>query len=77
MKCLIIATLCHDIDHFGLTNNFLQVTNHILAQIDNKSPLEAHHFDVAQHLLKVRVQFPLILIFSFFLLYRSIKFFLK
>lgn len=51
MKCMLIATLCHDVDHFGLTNNFLQATNHCLSQLYTDSPMEEHHYEVALILL--------------------------
>ena len=45
-KCaLMIACLCHDIDHRGLTNNFQVQTSSPLAQLYGTSVMERHHLD--------------------------------
>ncbi|XP_068082303.1 cAMP and cAMP-inhibited cGMP 3',5'-cyclic phosphodiesterase 10A-like [Anabrus simplex] len=46
VQALLVASLCHDLDHRGYTNNFLQMTNHSLSQLYSESPLENHHFQV-------------------------------
>ncbi|KAJ8978479.1 hypothetical protein NQ317_018732 [Molorchus minor] len=51
IKSLIIAALCHDLDHSGFTNNFLQLTDDTLAQLYDESPLEYHHYRVAMIIL--------------------------
>lgn len=52
-KAYIIASLCHDIDHRGFTNNFTTLTNHVLAQLYDESQLENHHIYVTMLLLAV------------------------
>lgn len=47
LKSLVIAAICHDLDHGGFTNNFLQLTDDTLAQLYDESPLEHHHYRVA------------------------------
>lgn len=42
---LIIAALCHDLDHRGVNNAFIQRTEHPLAQLYCHSTMEHHHFD--------------------------------
>ncbi|KAJ8934359.1 hypothetical protein NQ314_013400 [Rhamnusium bicolor] len=51
IKSLLIAALCHDLDHGGFTNNFLQLTDDSLAQLYDESPLENHHHRVAMTIL--------------------------
>ncbi|CAH1173827.1 unnamed protein product [Phaedon cochleariae] len=51
IKSLLIAALCHDLDHGGFTNNFLQLTDDTLAQLYDESPLENHHYRVAMTIL--------------------------
>lgn len=48
---MIIAALCHDLDHGGFTNNFLQMTNDILVQLYEESPLENHHYQMTMMLM--------------------------
>jgi hypothetical protein len=44
----IVAALVHDVDHPGLNNNFIMVTNHPLALLHNdQSVLENHHLATA------------------------------
>nr|XP_023015593.1 cAMP and cAMP-inhibited cGMP 3',5'-cyclic phosphodiesterase 10A-like [Leptinotarsa decemlineata] len=50
-KSLLIAALCHDLDHGGFTNNYLQLTDDTLAQLYDESPLENHHYRVAMTIL--------------------------
>lgn len=56
IKTLLIATLCHDLDHGGFTNNFLQLTDDTLAQLYDESPLENHHYQVGITILS---EFPI------------------
>lgn len=48
-----MAALCHDLDHGGFTNNFLQLTDDTLAQLYDESPLEHHHYRVTMTILSV------------------------
>lgn len=48
---MIIAALCHDLDHGGFTNNFLQLINDDLAQLYEESFLENHHYRVTMTIL--------------------------
>lgn len=50
-KGLLVAALCHDVDHRGYNNNFIQLTNHYLATLYDSSPLENHHFAVTKMIL--------------------------
>lgn len=48
----VVAAMCHDIGHFGLTNNFLMATNHEQALFHSySSPLERMHLSRAFHIL--------------------------
>ncbi|XP_061664773.1 cGMP-specific 3',5'-cyclic phosphodiesterase isoform X2 [Syngnathoides biaculeatus] len=42
---LMIATLCHDLDHRGVNNSFIQRSEHPLGQLYCHSTMEHHHFD--------------------------------
>ncbi|XP_077399632.1 cGMP-specific 3',5'-cyclic phosphodiesterase isoform X1 [Vanacampus margaritifer] len=42
---LMIATLCHDLDHRGVNNSYIQRSEHPLAQLYCHSTMEHHHFD--------------------------------
>ncbi|GIY26709.1 dual 3',5'-cyclic-AMP and -GMP phosphodiesterase 11 [Caerostris darwini] len=42
---LLIACLCHDLDHRGTNNSFLKKSNSPLAQLYSTSTMEHHHFD--------------------------------
>lgn len=46
LKALIIAALCHDIDHGGFTNNFLVDIKDDLVQLYEESFLENHHYRI-------------------------------
>jgi cAMP and cAMP-inhibited cGMP 3',5'-cyclic phosphodiesterase 10 len=52
VKALLIACVCHDIDHVGLTNNFLQLIRDDLALLYETSILENHHWQTTHMLLK-------------------------
>ncbi|KAG5883187.1 hypothetical protein JTB14_018203 [Gonioctena quinquepunctata] len=60
MKSLVIAALCHDLDHGGFTNNYLQHTDDTLAQLYDESPLEHHHYRVAMTILSGCPVYPYI-----------------
>lgn len=51
-KGLMVAALCHDVDHRGYNNNFLQLTQHHLVSLYDSSPLENHHFAVAKMIIQ-------------------------
>ncbi|KAM9834400.1 cGMP-specific 3',5'-cyclic phosphodiesterase [Syngnathus typhle] len=42
---LMIATLCHDLDHRGVNNSYIQRSEHPLAQLYCHSTMEHHHLD--------------------------------
>ena len=49
---LLLAALCHDLDHPGLSNGYCRASNHVLAaQHGTISVLEKHHASVAATLL--------------------------
>lgn len=50
---LLIACLCHDMDHRGVTSNFLGLTNDILVELYETSPMERHHYKMTTVLLDV------------------------
>lgn len=50
-KGLLVAALCHDVDHRGYNNNFIQLTKHYLSTLYDSSPLENHHFAVTKMIL--------------------------
>lgn len=56
---LFIASLCHDVDHTGLTNRFLTLNNSFLSQLYDDMPLEKHHVQVCFLLLEVKTKSPL------------------
>lgn len=46
MECkgLMIAAMCHGLDHRGYSNNFIKLTNHYLSSLYSTSYLENHNF---------------------------------
>eukprot|EP00047_Mylnosiga_fluctuans_P009582 m.12131 g.12131 ORF g.12131 m.12131 type:complete len:1098 (-) comp2702_c0_seq1:101-3394(-) len=42
---LLIASLCHDLDHRGTNNAFQSLTGNALSQLYTTSTMEHHHFD--------------------------------
>ncbi|XP_022919275.1 cAMP and cAMP-inhibited cGMP 3',5'-cyclic phosphodiesterase 10A-like [Onthophagus taurus] len=48
---LLLAALCHDIDHGGITNSFLHLNNDPLSRLYADAPWENHHFCVTMLLL--------------------------
>ncbi|KAI4460298.1 cyclic nucleotide phosphodiesterase [Holotrichia oblita] len=51
IKGLIIAALAHDVDHGGVTNNFLHISNDVMSQLYEESPWENHHYAVTMIML--------------------------
>ncbi|XP_073955765.1 cAMP and cAMP-inhibited cGMP 3',5'-cyclic phosphodiesterase 10A-like [Choristoneura fumiferana] len=49
---LLLAGLCHDLDHPGFNNNFLALTKHPLAAMYKTSILEYHHYFLAKKLIE-------------------------
>lgn len=45
---LLVSCLCHDIDHRGFTNDFLQKSNHPLTSLYPASTMENHHFQMTK-----------------------------
>ena len=42
---LLVACLCHDLDHRGTNNSFQKKSSSTLAQLYSTSTMEHHHFD--------------------------------
>lgn len=51
-KGLMVAALCHDVDHRGYNNNFIQLTRHYLSSLYEVSSLENHHFAITKIILQ-------------------------
>ncbi|XP_026319188.1 cAMP and cAMP-inhibited cGMP 3',5'-cyclic phosphodiesterase 10A-like [Hyposmocoma kahamanoa] len=49
---LMIAGLCHDLDHPGYNNNFLSLSKHAIASMYKNSMLEYHHFFLAKKIIE-------------------------
>ncbi|XP_045509924.1 probable 3',5'-cyclic phosphodiesterase pde-5 isoform X1 [Colias croceus] len=49
---LFVACLCHDLDHRGYTNQYLNETASPLAAMYTTSPLEHHHFNITVKILQ-------------------------
>ncbi len=50
---LVLACLCHDLDHRALNNCYMASTNHPLSQLYSTSTLENHHFSQTIELLQL------------------------
>ncbi|GIY75052.1 dual 3',5'-cyclic-AMP and -GMP phosphodiesterase 11 [Caerostris darwini] len=50
---LLIACLCHDLDHRGVTNAYLKKSSSPLAQLYSTSTMEHHHFDQCIMILNI------------------------
>nr|XP_022910381.1 cAMP and cAMP-inhibited cGMP 3',5'-cyclic phosphodiesterase 10A-like [Onthophagus taurus] len=50
-KTLAVAALGHDVDHGGVTNGFLRLTNDVMAELYEESTWECHHYDITMILL--------------------------
>ncbi|KAJ2950908.1 hypothetical protein O0L34_g5277 [Tuta absoluta] len=49
---LMLAGLCHDLDHPGYNNNFLTLIQHPLAHMYKNSMLEYHHYFLAKKIIE-------------------------
>ncbi|CAK1585133.1 unnamed protein product [Parnassius mnemosyne] len=49
---LMLAGLCHDLDHPGFNNNFLKLCKHPLSQMYKSSQLENHHYFLAKKIIE-------------------------
>ncbi|CAH2103277.1 unnamed protein product [Euphydryas editha] len=49
---LFVACLCHDLDHRGYTNKYMNETASPLAAMYTTSPLEHHHFNITVTILQ-------------------------
>ncbi|XP_049872717.1 cAMP and cAMP-inhibited cGMP 3',5'-cyclic phosphodiesterase 10A-like [Pectinophora gossypiella] len=49
---LMLAGLCHDLDHPGMNNNFLTLIKHPLASMYKTSMLEYHHYFLAKKIIE-------------------------
>ncbi|XP_074846363.1 cAMP and cAMP-inhibited cGMP 3',5'-cyclic phosphodiesterase 10A isoform X2 [Carettochelys insculpta] len=52
-KGLLVACLCHDLDHRGYTNSYLQKFDHPLAALYSTSTMEQHHFSQTVAILQL------------------------
>ncbi|XP_016304992.1 cAMP and cAMP-inhibited cGMP 3',5'-cyclic phosphodiesterase 10A-like [Sinocyclocheilus anshuiensis] len=52
-KGLLIACLCHDLDHRGYSNSYLQKFDHPLAALYSTSTMEQHHFSQTVSILQL------------------------
>ncbi|XP_068580913.1 cAMP and cAMP-inhibited cGMP 3',5'-cyclic phosphodiesterase 10A isoform X5 [Cebidichthys violaceus] len=52
-KGLLIACLCHDLDHRGYSNSYLQKFDHPLAALYSSSTMEQHHFSQTVSILQL------------------------
>lgn len=57
-KGLLIACLCHDLDHRGFSNSYLQKFDHPLAALYSTSTMEQHHFSQTVSILQVSAPRP-------------------
>ncbi|XP_034544869.1 cGMP-specific 3',5'-cyclic phosphodiesterase [Notolabrus celidotus] len=48
---LMISTLCHDIDHRGVSNSYIERSQQPLAQLYGHSTLENHHYNLCLFIL--------------------------
>ncbi|XP_077617333.1 cAMP and cAMP-inhibited cGMP 3',5'-cyclic phosphodiesterase 10A [Crocuta crocuta] len=53
LKGLLIACLCHDLDHRGFSNSYLQKFDHPLAALYSTSTMEQHHFSQTVSILQL------------------------
>ncbi len=50
---LVVAAVIHDLEHPGVTNNFLiQIRSELALTYNDKSPLENHHISLAFQILQ-------------------------
>ena len=48
---LLVASLSHDVDHRGVSNQFLQLTSHPLALLYPNSTMEFHHLETTNEIM--------------------------
>ena len=60
-KGLLIVCLCHDLDHRGFSNSYLQKFDHPLAALYSTSTMEQHHFSQTVSILQVSRRDPAVL----------------
>lgn len=53
IKALLIAAICHDIDHGGCTNNYLILTNDVIYQLYHDAPWENYHYIVSARIIQI------------------------
>jgi len=53
MRSMLIATICHDVDHRGRNNSFLQETKQPLSTLYKSSVMEQHHYATTIKILQV------------------------
>lgn len=69
-KGLLIACLCHDLDHRGYSNTYLQKFDHPLAALYSTSTMEQHHFSQTVSILQVEPHYTELTVGShFFFIY--------
>lgn len=67
-QALVIAAVCHDLDHRGYNNAFIQKLKQPLAALYSTSVMEQHHYKMAVTIIQVRDNYhrwnPIFLLFS-------------
>ena len=53
MRTLLIAAICHDIDHRGFNNAFFKKFDEPLAKLYKTSVMERHHYEITVKILQV------------------------
>ena len=51
---MLVASLCHDVDHRGYNNAFFKKFNEPLATLYTNSVMEQHHYATTINLLQVK-----------------------
>lgn len=59
---LIFAAICHDADHRGFTNSYMQLSNDPLYQLYGEATMEHHHVFIA--MIIIDVSFNLIWLYA-------------
>uniref|UniRef100_A0A1B6CZB4 Phosphodiesterase n=1 Tax=Clastoptera arizonana TaxID=38151 RepID=A0A1B6CZB4_9HEMI len=52
-EALMISAICHDMDHRGLNNNFIQMTKHPISKLYQSSLMENHHFFMTKKIMEL------------------------
>lgn len=76
-KGLLIACLCHDLDHRGYSNAYLQKFDHPLAALYSTSTMEQHHFSQTVSILQVELCTATVAVFPFAVFHKIKGIFLK